>query len=176
MRLSGPDSAIPNLIAVDAASHQRAAGQAGVSARRPVQGGWQSDERPAEEPVRPRALAVAGQVSMVIGLTALILTAPFGSPILTAVLLILIGPGGSVAVPVMTGLDSVPPECAGTASAVFNTFRQVGGAVAVAVFGALLANSVTFVGGMQISVAITATLLLATALISLRIPDEASPR
>ena len=124
----------------------------------------------------PSAPAVPGQVSMVVGLTALVLTAPFGSLIFTAVLLILIGPGGSVAVPVMTGLDSVPPECAGTASAVFNTFRQVGGAVAVAVFGALLANSVTFVGGMQISVAITATMLLATALISLRIPDEASPR
>ena len=40
--------------------------------------------------------------------------------------------------PAITGvvLDSVPPERAGTASAVFNTFRQVGGAVAIAVFGA----------------------------------------
>ena len=41
--------------------------------------------------------------------------------------------------PSVTGvvLDSVPPERAGTASAVFNTFRQMGGAVAIAVFGAL---------------------------------------
>jgi DHA2 family methylenomycin A resistance protein-like MFS transporter len=119
----------------------------------------------------PRAPAVAGLLSMVIGLVALLLTAPVGSPALTAALLILVGPGGSVAMPVMTGLvlDSVPPERAGTASAIFNTFRQVGGAVAVAVFGALLANSATFVGGMQISFAIAATMLLATALISLRI-------
>ena len=108
---------------------------------------------------------------MVIGLVALLLTAPLGSPALTSVLLILIGPGGSVAMPVMTSvvLDSVTPERAGVASAVFNTFRQVGGAVAVAVFGALLANASTFVNGMQISLTIAAALLLATALISLRI-------
>ena len=119
----------------------------------------------------PRAPAVAGQLFMVIGLAAMVVTAPLGSPALTAFLLILIGPGGSVAMPVVTGLvlDSVTPERAGTASAVFNTFRQVGGAVAVAVFGAMLATSATFVAGMQTSLAIAAALLLATALISLRI-------
>ena len=103
----------------------------------------------------PRVPAVAGQLSMVVGLVALLVTAPLGSPELTAVLLILIGPGGSVAMPVMAGvvLDSVPPERAGTASAVFNTFRQVGGAVAIAVFGALLASSAAFVTGMQTSLA-----------------------
>ena len=113
--------------------------------------------------------APAGQLSMVVGLVGLLLTAPLGSPLLTAALLILVGPGGSVAMPVMTGLvlDGVPQERAGTASAILNTFRQVGGAVAV--FGALLANSATFVGGMQISFAIAASMLLATALISLRI-------
>jgi len=108
---------------------------------------------------------------MVIGLVALLLPAPLGSPAFTTGLLILVGPGGSVAMPVMTGLvlDSVPPERAGTASAIFNTFRRVGGAVAVAVVGALLATSATFISGMQISFAIAATTLLATALISLRI-------
>ena len=176
MRLSPPDAAIPNLIAVDAASHQRAAGQAGVSARRPVQCGWQSDERPAAEPVRP--LCPGGARPGVHGHRA-----DRADPHRT---FRITDTHRGAADPHRTGrigrragddrLGQRPPECAGTASAVFNTFRQVGGAVAVAVFGALLANSVTFVGGMQISVAITATLLLATALISLRIPDEASPR
>ena len=108
---------------------------------------------------------------MVVGLVALVITAPLGSPLLTAVLLIFIGPGGAVAMPAITGvvLDSVPPERAGTASAVFNTFRQVGGAVAIAVFGAILANSASFVTGMQTSFAIAASLLLITALVSLRI-------
>lgn len=123
----------------------------------------------------PRAPAVAGQLSMVIGFTAMVLTAHLGSPWLTAVLLIFIGPGGSVAMPVITSvvLDSVPPERVGTASAVFNTFRQVGGAVAIAVFGAILAASTDFVVALQISFAIAGTLLLITAGISLRIrPDH----
>lgn len=119
----------------------------------------------------PRAQAVAGQLSMVVGLVAMVLTSPLGSPWLTAILLVLIGPGGSVAMPVVTGvvLDSVPPESAGTASAVFNTFRQVAGAVAVAVFGAILATSSNFMTGMQISFVLAAAMLLITALISLRI-------
>jgi DHA2 family methylenomycin A resistance protein-like MFS transporter len=122
----------------------------------------------------PRVPVVAGLLSMVVGLVAMLITAPLGSPMITAILLILIGPGGSVAMPAITGvvLDSVPPERAGTASAVFNTFRQVGGAVAIAVFGTLLANSVTFVTGMQTSFVIAASLLLVTALVSLRIPSQ----
>ena len=58
---------------------------------------------------------------------------------------------------------------AGTASAVFNTFRQVGGAVAIAVFGALIASPPTFVPGLRVSFATAAALLLASALLSLRI-------
>jgi DHA2 family methylenomycin A resistance protein-like MFS transporter len=85
-----------------------------------------------------RVPIVAGLTSMVIGLAGMVLTAPLGSPLLTALLIIPIGAGGSLAMPPTAGLvlASVEPERAGTASAVFNTFRQVGGAVAIAVFGA----------------------------------------
>jgi MFS transporter, DHA2 family, methylenomycin A resistance protein len=38
---------------------------------------------------------------------------------------------------------------AGTASGVFNTSRQIGGALAVAVFGALLADQATFMQGCR---------------------------
>jgi DHA2 family methylenomycin A resistance protein-like MFS transporter len=123
----------------------------------------------------PRVPVAAGLLSMVVGLVALVITAPLGSPVLTAILLGFIGPGGAVAMPAITGvvLDSVPPERAGTASAVFNTFRQVGGAVAIAVFGAILVNSDDFVTGMQTSLVIAASLLFVTALVSLRIrPHE----
>jgi DHA2 family methylenomycin A resistance protein-like MFS transporter len=125
----------------------------------------------------PRVPVVAGQLSMVVGLTVMLITAPLGSAALTAILLLFIGPGGSVAMPAVTGvvLDSVPPERAGTASAVFNTFRQVGGAVAIAVFGSILANAASFVTGMQASLAIAASLLLVTALISLRIRPHREP-
>jgi MFS transporter, DHA2 family, methylenomycin A resistance protein len=82
-----------------------------------------------------------------------------------------IGAGGSLAMPSVTGvvLDGVAPGQAGTASAVFNTFRQVGGAVAIAVFGALVADPNTFLTGARISFAIAAVLLLATALLSLSV-------
>jgi DHA2 family methylenomycin A resistance protein-like MFS transporter len=122
----------------------------------------------------PRAPAVAGQLSMVVGLAAMALTAPLGSPWLTAVLLVLIGPGGSVAMPVITSvvLDSVTSDRAGTASAVFNTFRQVGGAVAIAVFGTILASSDHFVTALRISFSLAGALLLATAAISLRLRSD----
>ena len=118
----------------------------------------------------PRVPVVAGLSSMVVGLVGLVVTAPLGSPLLTALLLVLIGPGGSIAMPAITSvvLDSAPAEQAGTASAVFNTFRQVGGAVAIAVIGAILAATDGFLAGLQISFTIAATLLLLTALVSLR--------
>ncbi|MFI5707769.1 hypothetical protein [Kribbella sp. NPDC051620] len=55
------------------------------------------------------------------------------------------------------------------ASAVFNTFRQVGGAVAIAVFGALIANPDTFLTGLRVSLGSAAALLLLAAVNSTRI-------
>jgi MFS transporter, DHA2 family, methylenomycin A resistance protein len=118
-----------------------------------------------------RVPIVAGLSSMVVGLVGFVLTAPLGSALLTTVLIIPIGAGGSLAMPPTAGLvlAGVAPERAGTASAVFNTFRQVGGAVAIAIFGALIADSTRFVAGLQASLTIAAVLLLATVAISLRI-------
>ena len=118
-----------------------------------------------------RVPIVAGLSSMVVGLVGTVLTAPLGSPLLTTLLIIPIGAGGSLAMPPTTGLvlASVVPERAGTASAVFNTFRQVGGAVAIAIFGALIADRTHFITGLQTSLTIAAVLLLATVAISVRI-------
>lgn len=117
----------------------------------------------------PRVPAAAGQLTMVLGLMAMLATAPLGSLTLVTVLMIPIGVGGALAIPPVTALvlDSVPAARAGTASAVFNTFRQLGGAVGIAVFGALLANPGTFVTGVQASLLIAAALLLVTTIASL---------
>lgn len=118
----------------------------------------------------PRLPVVGGLASMVVGLAGLAATAGLDSVALTASFLCFIGAGGSMAMPSVTAvvLEGVPPEQAGTASAVFNTFRQVGGAVAIAVFGALVAGDP--VSGARTSYLVAAALLLVAALISLRVP------
>jgi MFS transporter, DHA2 family, methylenomycin A resistance protein len=119
---------------------------------------------------------VAGLTSMALGLTAVLIIAPLGHPLLIAACVIPIGAGGALAMPSVTGvvLEGVPARQAGTASAVFNTFRQVGGAVAIAVFGALIANPDHVVAGSRLSLGIAALLLLLAALSSLRIQPRAA--
>ena len=118
-----------------------------------------------------RIPVVAGLLSMVVGLVALVFTAPLGLPWLMAICIIPIGAGGSLAMPSVTSvvLEGVPAHQAGTASAVFNTFRQVGGAVAIAVFGALIADPEQIDRGLRLSLGIAAALILLAALNSLRI-------
>jgi len=105
-----------------------------------------------------RLPVVAGQLAMVVGLVGLVAAAQAGSPWLVALALVPIGAGGSMAMPVVTAvvLEGVPAERAGTASAVFNTFRQVGGAVAIAVFGGLLAAPGSFDAGLRTSLLVAA--------------------
>jgi DHA2 family methylenomycin A resistance protein-like MFS transporter len=122
-----------------------------------------------------RLPVVAGLTTMAIGLTAMLITLPLGHPVLVAACVIPIGAGGALAMPSVTSvvLDGVPGHQAGTASAVFNTFRQVGGAVAIAVFGALIATPDHVVLGARLSLGIAATLLALAALSSLRIQPRA---
>jgi DHA2 family methylenomycin A resistance protein-like MFS transporter len=122
-----------------------------------------------------RLPVVVGLLSMVVGLLAQLLTAGLGRPLLSALCVIPVGAGGSLAMPSVTGvvLEGVPGDLAGIASAVFNTFRQIGGAVAIAVFGALIAHPETFLTGMRVSLAIAAVLLLVAAVSSLRIRPRA---
>jgi DHA2 family methylenomycin A resistance protein-like MFS transporter len=127
----------------------------------------------------PRIPMAAGQLLQAAGLLSLCL-AVAGAPVwLVAALTVLIGFGASLAVPTLTALlvTSVPAERAGTASGVLNTCRQVGGALAVAVFGALVANPATFLPGLQASLVAAAMVLLVTAGASLTLrarQDQAS--
>jgi MFS transporter, DHA2 family, methylenomycin A resistance protein len=64
-------------------------------------------------------------------------------------------------------LNSVPGHRSGVASGVFNTSRQAGGALAVAVFGALLANRAMFMHGVQVSLLLAGAVALAAVAASL---------
>jgi DHA2 family methylenomycin A resistance protein-like MFS transporter len=110
---------------------------------------------------------VTGQLVMGVGLLALCLL-PTTAPVwAVAALLMPVSFGGTLAVPAMTGLmlASVPAERAGLASGVLNTFRQVGGALAVAIYGALVAGS--FASGMRVGLIVGAVLLAAAAAIGI---------
>lgn len=110
----------------------------------------------------PRFPVVLGMASLLVGLIGLALSAQVGSALLVGIMLILIGGGGSVAMPPLAGivLEYSPDGQAGVASAVSNTFRQVGGALAVAVFGVLVTPEACFLEGMQLSLATAAVLAL----------------
>ena len=79
--------------------------------------------------------------------------------------LVLVPSGMGFAVPAMTTsiLSSVERHQAGTASAVLNTARQVGGATGVAIFGAIVASGsdAAVTGGVRIALLSSAALLLA---------------
>jgi sugar phosphate permease len=64
----------------------------------------------------------------------------------------------------------VPEAQSGVASGVFNTSRQVGGALAIAVFGGLLADPATFVHGVHTSLLIAAAVIALTTVLALFLP------
>ncbi|MEU2872219.1 MFS transporter [Streptomyces olivoreticuli] len=112
----------------------------------------------------PRAVVVAGLLTCALGCGDL-LAVDTGTPTwVTALLMIPLGIGGSLAMPALTSLmlDSVAAERAGTAAALLNTSRQTGGAISIAVFGALLGGN--FASGMRESLLLAACLLVAMAL------------
>lgn len=89
-------------------------------------------------------------------------------PVLSA-LMILVGLGGPLVMPPVMALllQAVPARRAGVASGVFNTSRQAGGTLAVAVFGALLASRATFLPGLRDSLLVAAAVSLGAAAVSL---------
>ena len=124
------------------------------------------------ERVGRRTVIVTGLAVMTAGLGVIGLL-PAAAPLwLLAVLMMLVGLGGPTVSPPATAvlLDVVPEHQAGVASGVFNTSRQVGGALAVAVFGALLAHPETFLHGVHTSLLIAAAVLALAAIFTLFLP------
>jgi MFS transporter, DHA2 family, methylenomycin A resistance protein len=118
-----------------------------------------------------RALITGGMMLMAVGLVSLAVVGTAGAaPVwVLAALMIPVGLAGPLVTPPVTMvlLDSVPAGQAGTASGVFNTSRQAGGALAVAVFGALLAHRATFLAGLRTSLLLAAGVALAAAVAGL---------
>jgi sugar phosphate permease len=73
------------------------------------------------------------------------------------------GPAGDVPTTALL-LEHVPAEQTGTASGVFNPSRQIGGSLAVAVFGALISAPAGFQHGLRVSLTMAAVIALLAAL------------
>ncbi|MGY3317220.1 MFS transporter [Arthrobacter sp. TE12232] len=119
-----------------------------------------------------RTLIAGGMTFMAAGLT-LIALLPAAIPVwVVATVMILVGLAGPLVIPTITAvlLNNFDPQRAGTVSGIFNTSRQIGGALAVAVFGSLLARSTTFLQGFSTSLLIAAGLALAMAPLATRLP------
>jgi MFS transporter, DHA2 family, methylenomycin A resistance protein len=122
-----------------------------------------------------RALIVCGLLSMTAGLVVIGLLPATAPIVLLSALMILVGLAGPLVMPPVMALllHVVPARRAGVASGVFNTSRQVGGALAIAVFGALVASRATFLPGLRVSLLIAAGVVLAAAAASLLIRPSA---
>ena len=108
-----------------------------------------------------RIPVIIGQCLMAAGLLAMV-TVPAGAPVwLSVVLMVPVGAGGAMAVTALVSLllENVPAERAGVASGVLNAARQLGGALAVAVFGAMVADRARFVSGLHTSLLIAAAVV-----------------
>ncbi|WP_433517796.1 MFS transporter [Nonomuraea sp. CA-143628] len=118
----------------------------------------------------PRVPIMAGLALIAAGSVALALV-PGSVPVwVTALLLIPVGLAGPLVMPPTTALllEHVPAHRTGTAGGVFNTSRQIGGALAVAVFGALISAPAGFEYGLRVSLALAAAVALAAALVASR--------
>ncbi|GAA3116307.1 MFS transporter [Streptomyces rameus] len=122
------------------------------------------------ERIGRRPVIVAGQLIFTAAMLAMLPLAAHTPVWLVLVLLLPLSMGGALVVPALTALlmDAVPGERAGTASGLLNSFRQTGGALAVALFGSLLSgpHADFSLPGMRIALLTVAALLVATTTLS----------
>jgi len=118
-----------------------------------------------------RLLIVGGLLVMAAGLLVLGML-PASTPVaVLSTLMVLVGLAGPLVMPPTTAvlLNAVPGHQAGTASGLFNTSRQVGGALAIAVFGGLLSGQATFMDGLRTSLTLGALIAVLAAAAAARL-------
>ena len=117
----------------------------------------------------PRLPMIVGAAGTVVGFAILSQLGPSTSYLAMLLPFIVIPGSMGFAVPAMTAavLSSVDRSRSGTASAVLNASRQTGGAIGVAIFGALVGNTATqIVQGLKMASWISVGLLLVATLVA----------
>ncbi|HEU0240325.1 MAG TPA: MFS transporter [Micromonosporaceae bacterium] len=124
-----------------------------------------------------RPLVVTGMLLGAAGLAGWAAAGPNPDYVLLVAPMVAVGFGTSFALTgaTTTVMAAAPDSFSGTASGLFNTTRQIGSAVGVALGGSLLAGNASFGTGVQTSMAIGAVAyLMAAALALFCIPQPAS--
>lgn len=129
----------------------------------------------------PRLPMIFGASATLVGFAMLSRLGPATSYLAMLLPFIVLPAGMGFAVPAMTAavLSSVDRRRSGTASAVLNAARQTGGAIGVAIFGALVGSTpIQIVQGLKTASLISVVLLLIATMVAWkyirRIPEDAS--
>ncbi|KGY13985.1 hypothetical protein NM22_00515 [Vibrio tubiashii] len=120
-----------------------------------------------------RQLIATGLGFMTLGLILMALFTERCSSYQISVLMAFVGLAGPLIAPPVTGvlLSSATGALAGTASGLFNTFRQMGCTLSVAIFGALLAQPAGLMVGTEQSLWLGATVAALALIVSFRLKE-----
>jgi MFS transporter, DHA2 family, methylenomycin A resistance protein len=120
----------------------------------------------------PDAPIRAGLLVSVLGLVALLAVGTRPDQVLLTAALVPAGTGLGLAVPsvIIVLLEAIPADQAGMAAGLLNSSRQVGGTLAVAVFGAMISRRASFLPGMRGSLLIAVVVLFAAAAAAFTLP------
>ena len=113
-----------------------------------------------------RALIVVGLATMALACAVLWTGTAHGPVVGLALVLVVLGAGAGVVVPVVTAamMGSVDRRHSGVAAATLNSMRQTGSVLGVALFGALIAGPGSLLSGTKLALAISiAALVMAGA-------------
>ena len=125
----------------------------------------------------PDAAIRAGLLVSVLGLVALLAVGTRPDQVLLTAALVPAGTGLGLAVPsvIIVLLEAIPADQAGMAAGLLNSSRQVGGTLAVAVFGAMISHRASFLPGMRGSLLIAVVVLFAAAAAAFTLPRPRQP-
>ncbi|MGW3813482.1 MFS transporter [Streptomyces sp. NPDC005046] len=120
----------------------------------------------------PRMPIAMGQAIFALAVFGLLWIDEGTSRPVIAAMLIPVGLGLGFFVPSLTAilLNDIAADRAGMAAGILNSFRQTGGALAVAVFGALVADRGEFIVGLRVALCVAAVMLTATTAAALMLP------
>ena len=120
----------------------------------------------------PQTAIKAGLLVSAAGLVALLAAGTRPDHVPLAAALVLAGTGLGVAVPsvIIVLLEAIPADQAGMAAGLLNASRQVGGTLAVAVFGAMISHQASFLPGMRASLLIAVIVLFGATAAAFTLP------